>query len=102
MRDRDSFNRIISLAALVATLFLMLFSSFYITEHANHHCDDEAHCPVCAVILQCENNIKSIGTGLIIVMCAVFSYSVVSQLFNYFSFQSIQTTLVSQRVRLNN
>ena len=59
MRDRDSFNRIISLAALVATLFLMLFSSFYITEHANHH-------------------------------------------FNYFSFQSFQTTLVSQRVRLNN
>ncbi len=101
MIERKILNNIVSMVAILATVFVMLVSGMFLAENANHHCNDEAHCPVCTLIVQCEKNIKTIGSGLIIVLAAamVIETTVVSAA--NFKYQSVQTTLVSQKVRLD-
>ena len=101
MLNSNTSNRIIAMVALVATLFLMLFSSFYITEHASHHCDDSDHCPVCSMLVQCEQSLKTLGAGLIIVAVAILSVAMNTDVFSGYSYQSTQTTLITQKVRLD-
>ena len=101
MRNDKRFNSIISLVAILATVFVVFVSGLFLAENAYHHCNDESHCPVCTLIVQCEKNIKTIGSGLIIVLAAamVIETTVVSAA--NFKYQSVQTTLVSQKVRLD-
>ncbi len=101
MIERKILNNIVSMVAILATVFVMLVSGMFLAENANHHCNDEAHCRVCTLIVQCEKNIKTIGSGLIIVLAAamVIETTVVSAA--NFKYQSVQTTLVSQKVRLD-
>ncbi|MBR1623008.1 MAG: hypothetical protein IJ675_03770 [Pseudobutyrivibrio sp.] len=102
MRRVNSVNRILALVALLATVLMMLFSTYLLTEHASHHCDDEENCPVCALIVQCQQNIKTIGSGLVFtVVVFMLAYTATQALDNY-DIQSVQTTLVSQKVRLDN
>lgn len=101
MLNSNTSNRIIAMVALVATLFLMLFSSFYITEHASHHCDDSAHCPVCTMMVQCERSLKTLGTGLAVAVVALVSFVLLTDISQGYSFQSVQTTLISQKVRMD-
>ena len=101
MYMNKSHSRIISMVALVATIFVMLFSVAYSSGHVNHHCNDSADCPICSMLAQCEGSLKSLGTGLI---AAVFYAVVFSQIFTVsldYKYQSVQTTLVSQKVRLD-
>lgn len=96
-----SSKRIIALVAIVATVFLMLLSSFYITEHVLHHCDDEEHCPVCAMLLQCERSLKTIGTGIVMAVAAFIVFDLIADAFMGYSYESTQTTLISKKVRLD-
>jgi hypothetical protein len=101
MSKNNILKRIFALVAILATVILVQFSNEYISEHINHHCDDSDHCPVCSVIIQCENNIKTLSTGLILVVAAVIAFSFIAVEIANFDYQSIQTTLVSQKVRLD-
>lgn len=101
MLNSNTSNRIIAMVALVATLFLMLFSSFYITEHASHHCDDSDHCPVCSMLVQCEQSLKTLGTGLAVAVIALVFFVLLTDISQGYSFQSVQTTLISQKVRMD-
>ncbi|MCR5580101.1 MAG: hypothetical protein K6F66_00805 [Pseudobutyrivibrio sp.] len=101
MSRGNSFNRILALVAVLATVLVMSFSTSTISVHIAHHCNDEAHCPVCSLILQCENNIKTIGTGLIIAVAFAIVAFTIAEVASYFDFESVQTTLVSQKVRLD-
>lgn len=90
-------------AVLICVLFLVvtLASFFYIAKEANHKCTGE-DCPICACVHQVEQNLKNLGTGFAVNFCAIFSVlSIVSviccQTENFFC-----TSLVSQKVRLNN
>ena len=74
---------------------------FDIAKEANHKCTGE-DCPICACVHQVEQNLKNLGTGFAVDFCAIFSVlSIVSviccQTENFFC-----TSLVSQKVRLNN
>ena len=101
MRERTLAKRILAIVAIVATVLLVHFSTEFLSEHANHHCEDHAHCPVCAVIDQCETNIRTIGSGLILEVVAVMvSFAMAATGANY-KYQSVQTTLVSQKVRID-
>ncbi len=101
MSRSNLLKRIIALVAILATVFLIHFSNEYLSEHVSHHCTDHAHCPVCSVIEQCENNIRTVGTGLILAIVAVMAYIVVTDSIANFEYQSVQTTLVSQKVRMD-
>ncbi|SOC08428.1 hypothetical protein [Pseudobutyrivibrio ruminis] len=94
-------NRIIAVVALAATLFMMLFSSMYLTAHASHHCEDSSHCPVCAMMVQCERSLKTLGTGLAVTVVVLFTFMLYTNLFQGYSFKSVQTTLISQKVRMD-
>ncbi len=86
------------MAALL--LFLILFSVFYEALEADHECCGE-DCPICAMLIQCENLIRTIGNGItaLLCICAVFSY-VYGHICKPF-FEITPVTLVAQKVRMN-
>ena len=82
-------------------IFVTLASLFYIVKEENHHCTGE-DCPICANIHQAEQTLKNIGNGAITIVtvnpvCILFALLIVGQ----FLLVS-DTSLVSQKVRLNN
>ena len=102
MRSNTGFNRILACVAILATVLVVFISGVFLAENAGHHCNnDQDHCPVCSLILQCEQNIKTIGSGLIAVATVVFVAHAMTELVTAFEYQSVQTTLVSQKVRLD-
>ncbi|CBK75040.1 hypothetical protein CIY_23970 [Butyrivibrio fibrisolvens 16/4] len=101
MSNKSIFNRILSAVAILATILVVFFSVTVISENVNHHCNDEEHCPVCAIILQCEQNIKTIGSGLILAVVSAMIIKVMVDTVACYTYQSVQTTLVSQKVRLD-
>ena len=101
MSKNRNYNRILAMVALVATVFVMLFSTIFIAEHVSHHCDDEAHCPICLVLEQCQSNIKSIGAGLVVAAAVYMVVYAMKETSSYVSSQSVQTSLVSQKVRID-
>jgi hypothetical protein len=107
MRFRDSkgfnriFSRLIAAVAIIATVFVVSTSGAVISKNAGHHCDDQDHCPICTLVLQCQQNIKTIGSGLIIAAVAALVFTVMATAAVKYEYQSVQTTLVSQKVRLD-
>ena len=98
----NKLNRILALVALVATVFMVLFSTFMLSEHAAHHCNHADNCPICTLIVQCQQNIKTIGSGLIVATALFVLAYVIVKAVDSFEYQSVQTTLVSQKIRLDN
>ena len=101
MEKGSNSKRILSLVAIVATLFVVLFSSEFLSAHLDHSCNDEDNCPVCAMILVCQRSMNSIGAGVVAVAITYALVSLQEQMDSCFDYQSVQTTLVSQKVRLD-
>ena len=94
-------KRLIALVVLTAVLVITLFSSCYVIKEADHDCTGAA-CPICAMIEQCEDNLRQIGTGQItIISVAAAICCFLSAFYPAVSTVSIET-LVTQKVRLNN
>ena len=94
-------KRLIALVVLAALLVITLFSSCYVIKEADHDCTGAA-CPICAMIEQCEDNLRQIGNGqitIIAVMAAICCFFCAFYL--AVSTVSIET-LVTGKVRLNN
>ena len=66
-------SKITAWVALMATVFMMLFSMIYISEHAEHDCTG-SQCPICIVMQQCSNNLKTIGTAVAVVSISFFLF----------------------------
>ncbi len=101
MTDNRTSNRILALVAIAATVLVMLFSTVFISEHVSHHCDDEAHCPICLVLEQCESNIKSIGAGLVVAAVVYVIAFTMKDIAGFIQSQPVQASLVSQKVRID-
>ena len=94
-------KRILSVTVCILFLFVTFASLFYIVEEANHHCTGEA-CPVCANIHQAEQTLRNLSAGTIVhaavnptlIMCVL-------AIADHVLFIA-RTSLVSQKVRLNN
>ena len=89
-----------SIAVCVLFLIITFASLFYIVEEENHYCIGE-DCPICANIHQAEQTLKNIGNGAITIVtvnpvCILFALLIVGQ----FLLVS-DTSLVDQKVRLN-
>lgn len=84
----------------VTFIFVTFFSILFIVEESDHDCRGE-NCPVCACIYQAEQTLKQIGTG-------VAEAAVPALITEQFALASACvvlivpfTTLVKQKVRLN-
>lgn len=93
-------KKIISIALCILLLFVTFASLFYIVEEKNHHCTGE-DCPICANIHLAEQTLRTIGNGSInlvavAVIPALITLLTVGKLLFVF-----ETSLVSQKVRLN-
>ncbi|MBP9996836.1 MAG: AraC family transcriptional regulator [Lachnospiraceae bacterium] len=94
-------KRITAWIALIAVVCVMLFSVFFISQHADHECTG-TECPICAVMEQCGNNIKNIGTIIVAIVVAFF-LCVSSQKSVQFVFAVCPDySLISQKIRMNN
>ena len=101
MTQKEAYKRIVALVAILAAVVVMLFSARFIAEHVSHHCDDEAHCPICLVLEQCQSNIKSIGAGLVVAATVYMVVYAMKETGACASNESVQTSLVSQKVRID-
>ena len=101
MLQNTKSKRITAWIALVAVVFVMLFSVIYISQHADHECTG-AECPVCAVMEQCGNNIKNIGTIIVAVAAVFFLCLSIKKSVQYVITVCPDYSLISQKVRMNN
>lgn len=101
MLQNITLRRITAWIAMVAVVFVMLFSAIYLPKHADHKCTD-AECPVCALIHQCENNIKNIGTIVVAIVTAIFLCLSIQKGMQYIVNVCSDFSLISQKVRMNN
>lgn len=94
-------RRIVAGIMAMMILAMMLFSTFYVAAELGHHCDDEDNCPICATLQMCTNTLHNIGSGmstLATVILPAISYILIAVLGVSVITQS---TLVSQKIRLN-
>ncbi|MGN0350630.1 MAG: hypothetical protein ACI4ES_03180 [Roseburia sp.] len=68
MMQNKGKNRIIAIIMIVAVVSVMLFSTVYLEKHTNHECTGE-DCPICAMMVQCSNNLKQIGGVVAVIVC---------------------------------
>lgn len=101
MEKRLMRNRILSIVAILATLFVVLLSSEYLVEHAAHKCVG-AECPVCETMLQCANNIKTVGTAVSVAVVVYIAFAVMKSADTFYSCEVVTPSLISQKVRLDN
>lgn len=100
MLQDNKFKKITALIATVAIVFVVFFSAFYISQHADHDCAG-AECSICAVMKACVNNIRSIGTAVATAVVAVLlCFSICkSERFDVTTYSDF--SLIAQKIRLN-
>lgn len=95
-------QRTIALAALIAFIFVSLFSTLFIVKAENHKCVGE-DCPICAAVQNAEHTLKSIhsfdlAACVTAVIASVFFAPVLTGVFSVISYSSP----VTQKVRMDN
>ena len=89
-----------SIAVCVLFLFITFASLFYIAEEENHYCTGE-DCPICANIHQAEQTLRNVGNSTITI-AAINPMPILFALLITGQFLLVSdTSLVSQKVRLN-
>lgn len=91
-----------TLASLICAVFIvvMLFSIFFIVKEADHDCTGES-CPICACIHQAEETLQRLGTSTVGAE-AFLPAMEMSALALACGFLFVPcTSLISQKVRLN-
>ncbi len=94
-------QRICAFVICAVLLTVTAFSVLFIIKEADHHCKGE-NCPVCACIHQAEQTLKQFESGQIIkTTCYFVRIPFVLVCISAFFFVP-RTTLIRQKVRLNN
>jgi len=94
-------RKIFSMAICVIFLIVTFASLFSIAKEENHNCTGE-DCPICANIHQAEQTLKNLNTGVIArAIMNPLSLILVLLIMGEALFVS-STSLISQKVRLNN
>lgn len=91
-----------TLAFIICMAFIVtaLFSILFIVKEANHNCTGDK-CPICSCIHQAEQTLKQLGTGATAkVLSDNDSFFIITPLFLFILFIPC-TSLISQKVRLN-
>ena len=99
-REQNSQFSGISLFLCVVLIIGMLFSSFFIAAEHGHNCHGEG-CPICQTVAVCERILNNVGAGLFIYVAVLFTVLFISSTTLLSTCNLKTTTLVSQKVRLN-
>ena len=84
------------------TVLVLFFSTIYLVEHAHHDCSGH-DCPICLVMHKCSNNIKTIGSAIILVSCSVLLVLTTILKNELYSINIILcNSLVLKKVRMDN
>ena len=94
-------KRIFSVAVCILFLFVIFASLFYIVEEADHQCTGE-ECPVCANIHQVGQTLRNLSTGTIAHATANLFPIIFVLVISGQGLVVSNTSLVSQKVRLDN
>ena len=93
-------KKFFSVAVCILMLFVTFASLFYIVKEENHHCTGE-DCPICANLHQAEQILRNVGNGTITI-AAINPMPILFVLLITGQFLLVSgTSLVSQKVRLN-
>ncbi len=97
------FNRKQIIAFLICFFFVasILLSMTYIVKEADHSCTG-LHCPICPNIQVSEKIIGQLGAAFIIAIQAGFVFSVFCMFLFYFITDTVLSTPITQKVRMNN
>ncbi len=79
---------------------IVLFSAFYIAAEAEHDCSGE-DCPICVCIQQCERTLQQIAAGITELAATLIPAILLAITVPLTVWVSVQGTLVSRKVRLN-
>jgi len=94
-------KRLIAWVAMIATVCVMLFSTVFLVEHSNHTCHGN-DCPICSVMEQCSNTLRTFATAIAIVVAG----TIVLRFFYGREEGTLDAiccnSLVFQKVRMNN
>ena len=92
----------IAAAVLVAiTVFVVIFSSVFLVEHADHDCTGE-DCPICEQLYSCAQNLKNLTAVAVTVMVMVAFRLVVQTGMGQTKCAYILRTPVNLKVKLSN
>ena len=101
MMQKSRLRRITAWIAMMAVLFVMLLSFLYVSQHIDHDCTGE-DCPICAEMMTCANNIRSIGALVVTIAVAFCLCLSVKKSMHYVTAVYSDCSLISQKVRMNN
>ena len=90
-------------AALVTALFLLacvLCSAVCIGLEAGHDCSGD-DCPVCAILEECESNLRRLVVTVLAAVAVFFAFVLCSRALPVVSGDRVGSTPVSTKVRLN-
>lgn len=90
----------IAVIGCLVFLFVTFASLFYIAKEEIHDCTG-ADCPICACVHQAKQTLKNLGNGIWSMFCAVMYFIAKSVLLTATLIYICVTSLVSQKVRLN-
>ena len=99
--QRYSFRTFTAWVVMLATVFVLLFSTIYIADHAKHDCIGE-DCPVCAVMEQCGIMLKTIGTAILAACAGMVLHFLLRRDTHYRVYFYFCNSLFFQKVRMNN
>lgn len=93
-------RRIVALIVAFTTLFVVLFSMVYLSDHVTHHCHEEK-CQVCETLHRCAYNLKTLISAVAVSFKAVFAACVAVILIKCENELFSHMSLISQKVRMN-
>lgn len=93
-------TRALAMALACSIFIVLLFSNVFLAEHVHHDCTGE-DCPVCAVMEQCINNLKTISEVVFFVAASLFFLHIITKTVSKNITEPVAFSLFSQKVRLN-
>ena len=94
-------KRVIAVLFTVIAVLVMLSSSIFLIEHANHDCAG-VDCPICEQLYHCAQNLKSLAAAAAIALFAAV-FAVVSRAALYRkAHDGVSQTPVLLKVKLSN
>ena len=91
-------------AGIIAMMMLLyiVFSAFFISLEANHHCEDEENCPICEMLQICTNTLHQISDITTVSVIAFVPVLLALGVSFIVSINLIKETLITNKIRLNN